>query len=74
MSKIYEIKVNDGTRQYFDNKTEADFYAEQTRKAGLGIRSSEFDVPETARDFARFMNNHEAQFRKLRLAALELSE
>lgn len=69
MTTIYEVRVSDGTRLYFDNRVEAEFYAKDTAECGFGVTTQEYQMPQTAKEFVAFMERIEASIRPLRKAA-----
>lgn len=53
---VWRVTPGDLPSLYFDNRVEAELYQRDMTAEGYAVRITSFEIPETAKDFAAFMN------------------
>jgi hypothetical protein len=72
MAKIWEVRVSDGTRHFFSDSGEAQFFYDDTAQCGFTVHISEISLPKTPKEFACFMQNYFAPFLSVAVATKKL--
>lgn len=70
--EIYEVRVSDGTRHFFSDKGEADFFYRDTAECGFTVTMYPIPLPETPKQFSCFMQSYFAPFLSVAVATQKL--
>lgn len=72
--EIWRVKVSDGTVHYFENRTEAEFFAKDTAEAGFSALTATVPLPQTPKQFVTFMEGQERDRRQAEILLAEIEK